>query len=131
PTHVYTYVGQYHVYMVATNSYGCKDTAYRMVEVLPEVMVYIPNAFTPDGNGKNDVFFPKGIGIREDGYKMEIFDRWGELIFVSEKFSQGWDGRVKGTNVIAQEGVYVYKIMVTTLEGDKKYFVGHVTLLKQ
>jgi gliding motility-associated-like protein len=62
---------------------------------------------------------------------MEIFDRWGELIFTSNKLSEGWDGRVKGTGVIAQEGVYVYKIMVTTLEGDKKYYTGHVTLLKQ
>jgi len=131
PSHTYEYVGNYIVYLVAINAYGCKDTARQVIEVRPEVLVYIPNAFTPDGNGKNDVFFPKGIGIREDGYKMEIFDRWGELIFTSNKLSEGWDGRVKGTGVIAQEGVYVYKIMVTTLEGDKKYYTGHVTLLKQ
>jgi gliding motility-associated-like protein len=131
PNHEYQYVGDYTVHLVAINGQGCKDTAVHIIRIEQDVMVYIPNAFTPDGNGKNDTFFPKGYGIREDGYKMEIFDRWGELIFTSDKLTVGWDGRVKGTQTIAQEGVYIYKIMVTTLEGDKKYFTGHVTLLKQ
>jgi len=93
--------------------------------------VYIPNAFTPDGNGRNDIFMPYGYGINEDKYKMEIFDRWGELIFSSSEFRKGWDGTVKGTSQIAQDGVYIYKILVTDLLNNKKNYVGHVTLIKQ
>ncbi len=74
---------------------------------------------------------PYGYGLNEDTYKMEIFDRWGELIFSSTTFRKGWDGKVKGSDVIAQDGVYIYKIMVMDLLNNKKNYVGHVTLIKQ
>jgi gliding motility-associated-like protein len=131
PNHEYASVGEYNVFMVVTNSYGCKDTAKHVIIVEPDFSLYIPNAFTPDENSRNDVFQPKGVGINEDKYKMEIFDRWGEQIFTSNVFSKGWDGTVKGSTQIAQDGVYIYKIFVTDLKGNKKYYVGHVTLLKQ
>jgi gliding motility-associated-like protein len=131
PSHVYNTAGNYDVYMVVINSYGCMDTAIRRVIVEPDFAIYIPNAFTPDQNSRNDVFQPKGVGINEDKYKMEIFDRWGELIFTSNQFRTGWDGTVKGSSQIAKDDVYIYKIFVTDLKGNKKYYVGHVTLLKQ
>jgi gliding motility-associated-like protein len=131
PQHTYSYIGTYDVHLVAINGYGCKDTLRKPIEVKPDMAVYIPNAFTPDGNNINEEFKPKGYGIKDEPYKMEIFDRWGELLFTSENFNKGWNGTVKGTNVVAQEGVYVYKVMVMDFEGNKKYFVGHVTLLKQ
>lgn len=131
PQHTYSYIGTYDVHLVAINSYGCKDTLRKPVEVKPDMAVYIPNAFTPDGNSINEEFKPKGYGVKDEPYKMEIFDRWGELIFTSENFNKGWNGTVKGNNIIAQEGVYVYKIEVMDFEGNKKYFVGHVTLIKQ
>jgi len=131
PNHLYNNIGQYQIYLVAINSHDCKDTATATIEITPDMGVYIPNAFTPDGNGRNDIFMPYGYGINEDKYKMEIFDRWGELIFSSSAFRKGWDGTVKGTSQIAQDGVYIYKIMITDLENNKKNYVGHVTLIKQ
>ena len=131
PSHLYTNVGAYQIYMVAINAYGCKDTATANIDITPDMGVYIPNAFTPDGNGRNDIFMPYGYGLNEDTYKMEIFDRWGELIFSSTTFRKGWDGKVKGSDVIAQDGVYIYKIMVMDLLNNKKNYVGHVTLIKQ
>lgn len=131
PTHPYNQVGQYNVYLVAINNKGCRDTIMHRVEITPDFAVFIPNAFTPDGNGRNDVFNVYGIGIDEERFKMEIFDRWGESVFVSEVFRKGWDGTIKGGSIIGQEGVYVYKILVTDLEGNKKTYVGHVTLLKR
>ncbi|MDP3567398.1 gliding motility-associated C-terminal domain-containing protein [Sediminibacterium sp.] len=131
PSHLYTNVGNYQIYLVAINSFGCKDTATSTIEITPDMGVYIPNAFTPDGNGRNDIFMPYGYGINEDNYKMEIFDRWGELIFTSSAFRKGWDGTVKGSSQIAQDGVYIYKILITDLENNKKNYVGHVTLIKQ
>jgi gliding motility-associated-like protein len=131
PNHLYSNVGSYQIYLVAINAQGCKDTAMATIDITPDMGVYIPNAFTPDGNGRNDVFMPYGYGIKEDMYKMEIFDRWGELIFNSTEFRKGWDGKVKGSDVIAQDGVYIYKITITDLENNKKNYVGHVTLIKQ
>lgn len=131
PSHTYEYIGKYPVNMVAINEFGCKDTLMKWIEVWNDVAVYIPNTFTPDGNGINDEFKPKGYGIKEEPYKMEIFDRWGELLYTSENFHKGWNGTVKGTAVIAEEGVYIYKLNVTDLDGNKKYYVGHVNLLKK
>ena len=76
------------------------------VEITPPVSVYIPNAFTPDGDGLNDIFIPVGKGITE--YTLQIFDRWGELIFQSSDFNKGWDGTYKSEPV--PMGSYVYKI---------------------
>jgi gliding motility-associated-like protein len=131
PSHTYGIVGQYNVFLVAKNAKGCTDTIMHTIEILPELAVYIPNTFTPDGNGLNETFQPKGFGIDEENYKMEIFDRWGTLIFSSNAFNKGWDGKIKGSDVIAKDGVYIYKIFVVDLEGNKKNYVGHVTLIKQ
>jgi gliding motility-associated-like protein len=131
PSHLYNNSSEYQIFLVAINSYGCKDTATATIEITPNMGVYIPNTFTPDGNGRNDVFMPYGYGISEDKYKMEIFDRWGEEIFTSSEFKKGWDGKVKDSSQIAQDGVYIYKILVTDLLNNKKNYVGHVTLIKQ
>ncbi|GIV27350.1 MAG: hypothetical protein KatS3mg027_1164 [Bacteroidia bacterium] len=129
PSHEYTYSGTYTVTLIATNQYGCADYIAKVITIDPEFHLYIPNVFTPDGNGLNDVFQPKGIGIDENDYKMLIFDRWGELIFESNNFQKGWDGSVKGSSGKATQDVYVYKIYVRDLKGNKHEFVGHVTCL--
>ena len=129
PSHEYTYSGTYTVMLIATNQYGCKDFITKVITIDPEFHLYIPNVFTPDGNGLNDVFQPKGVGIDENDYKMLIFDRWGELIFQSNNFFKGWDGSVKGSQGKATQDVYVYKIYVKDLKGNRHEFVGHVTCL--
>ncbi len=128
PGHFYDNAGNYNVYLIATSAFGCKDTAYASVEIVPDFAVYIPNAFTPDGDGLNDIFQPKGVGINEDEYRMDIYDRWGENIFSSTEFRKGWDGSVKGNSKIVPQGVYVYKLFITDLQGNKHPFVGHVTV---
>ncbi|MFN8229583.1 MAG: gliding motility-associated C-terminal domain-containing protein [Bacteroidia bacterium] len=130
PSHLYNLVGTFNVYLVAINSKGCRDTAMHTVEITPDMAVYIPNTFTPDQNGRNDKFLVFGVGIDEEKFKMEIFDRWGELIHSTSNFREGWDGKAKGGDNQAQDGVYVYKILITDLAGKKKTYVGHVTLLK-
>jgi len=131
PSHVYSLVGNYKVYLAATNAFGCSDTAENFIDITPAMTIYIPNAFTPDENGRNDVFMPYGVGISEEKYRMEIFDRWGESIFTSTELKKGWDGRAKGSTIMSQDGVYIYKITVMDYENNKKTYVGHVTLLKQ
>ncbi len=131
PSHNYSLVGNYKIYLAATNAFGCSDTTESFIDITPAMSIYIPNAFTPDENGRNDVFMPYGIGISEEKYTMQIFDRWGELIFTSTELKKGWDGKAKGSDTVSQDGVYIYKITVLDFENNKKTYVGHVTLLKQ
>lgn len=129
PIHYYTQPGEYDVTLIAKNEFQCEDRITKKVTVTPDFVIYIPNAFTPDGNGTNDVFQPKGVGLLETPYKMYIYDRWGEVIFTSENFFEGWDGRVKNTGKIAEQGVYVYKIIVHDTMNREHQFIGHVTLI--
>jgi gliding motility-associated-like protein len=128
-SYTYTYVSNYPVMLIAENVYGCRDTVYRVVSVNEEFSMYIPDAFTPNGDGLNDVFNVKGAGFVEEGFEMRIYDRWGELIYKTNDVYKGWDGTVKG--VPAKNDVYVYKIRCfTTVQNMKKEFVGHVTLYR-
>lgn len=74
--------------------------------VKPGTLIYVPNAFTPNGDGINETFAPKGEGIQT--FKMLIYNRWGELLYTSESLSDGWDGTYNGT--LSQQDVYIYKI---------------------
>jgi len=97
------------------------------VDVSKKVYVYIPNAFTPDGDGINDLFGAKGEGIKE--YRLLIYDRWGEQVFKSESIDHQWDGTYNNNN--APEGSYVYELYVQNEEGnDFKKQTGSVTLLR-
>ena len=107
------------------NGYGCVDYDTVCVYVTKDFNVYIPNAFTPNEDGYNDVFIPVGYGINE--IRLTIFDRWGEQIFTSNETSIGWDGSRKGRQ--CEQGVYVYKAEVKTMAGHTVQYVGHVTLL--
>jgi len=130
PNHDYNYAGQYQVYLVAISNKGCTDTVMHMIGVDADYAIYVPNAFTPDGNGTNDVFRPVGIGIDEASYRMYIFDRWGEIVYTTDNFQNGWNGSVKGSNGgLAEQGVYVYKIYVKDIAGNQHYYVGHVTCM--
>lgn len=125
--HLYTQPNTYTVSLVVTNSFGCSDTTQSIVTIRPDVSIYIPNTFTPNDDGINDVFKPLGVGIQGYNYKMEIFDRWGEKIFETTNFNEGWDGTYKGQKV--KEGIYAYIIVLYDIKGYKHFYSGHVTLL--
>ncbi len=127
PQHTYASKGKYTVSLITTTMNGCTDSIAMEIEVTPVFTLYIPNAFTPDGNGNNDFFMPKGVEISE--FTMMIFDRWGELIFQSNDLETGWDGKANNGDKIAQQGVYVYKIVVRDFSQKHHDYTGHVTLL--
>lgn len=129
PYHVYEMAGDYDVYLVVKNSYGCRDVIMKRIRIEPVYHLYIPNVFTPNGDGLNDVFLPKGVGIDENNYKMLIYDRWGELVYQSNNLYIGWDGSIKNKSNSATQDVYVYKIYTQDLKGNKYEYVGHVTCL--
>ncbi|PIZ05824.1 MAG: hypothetical protein COY57_05220, partial [Flavobacteriales bacterium CG_4_10_14_0_8_um_filter_32_5] len=129
PINEYKDTGNYVVRLIATNNFNCIDTHTVILRINPFFSLYIPNAFTPDGDGKNDMFFPKGVGISEDDFTLLIFDRWGELIFESHAIEKGWEGTYKGESV--KNDVYVYKLNVKDIVHLKRHeFIGKVTLIR-
>ena len=131
PSYSYNDTGSYTVMLVVTNSYGCTDTAFNDLEVLPEYTLYVPNAFTPlNHDGNNDTFFPQGVGIDPENFEMMIFDRWGSMIYKTTDINKGWDGKANGGDKVAQIDVYVWKITTKDFKGDTKQYVGTVTIVK-
>lgn len=136
PTHTYPEIeGTYEVTLVASTPFGCTDTVRSIVNVAEELIFYLPNTFTPDGNDFNETFQPIFTsGYDPFDFHLMIFNRWGELIFESYDASIGWDGTYGGkTNggKIVKDGTYVWKIEVKTkLNDERKIFVGHVNVLK-
>jgi gliding motility-associated-like protein len=132
PIHQYVEVGAYEITLIGTNDFGCSATISRFVEVLEDFAVYFPNAFTPNGDGLNDTFQPSGIGIDPSDYFMQIYDRWGKLVFETDEWSKGWDGKIENKYGESEQSgnVYVYKMRIKDFRGDYHKFNGTATLVR-
>jgi len=125
--HYYNEPGIYNVVLYVTNDFGCRDTAYTQIIIEGASTVYIPNAFTPNGDGINDIFNVAGIGL--NGMGMSIFNRWGNKVFASGNLNTGWDGYDLYTGAKCPIGVYLYTVKVKNFKGEFEDFTGRVTLL--
>ncbi len=131
PTFVYPddTSGTYNVLLTVTNQYGCVNTINGTVFINSVYLFYIPNSFTPDGDGKNEFFRPEGEGIDLSLYTMQIFNRWGELLYEAPANAQGWNGTYNGSPV--QVDTYVWRIVAKELDTPiihENY--GHVNLIR-
>jgi len=125
--HSFPEIGDFNVTLAIENLYGCVDTITKRV-IIEEFLLYIPNSFTPQDDGINDVFLPKGIGVKN--YELKIYNRWGKHFFTSDDLNIGWGGTTDRKDKIAQNGIYVYLINVTDVFGEKHTYNGQVTLIK-
>jgi len=129
PTFSYTDPGTYPVALVVKSDKGCYDTLVRPIVVGEDFGIYVPNAFTPNADGVNDIFQPKGFGVVK--YELNIFDRWGEKVFATTTFDEGWDGTFQGRGkIISEEGTYTWLINCTDVFGKSHELKGHVILMK-
>lgn len=126
--------GTYTVELIAWNGM-CSDTIVKRIIILDNFTVFVPNAFTPDGDGLNDIFFPNGKnhdnieGASE--YSFLIFNRWGALIWESGTPYQPWDGTNAKTGGEVQQDVYVWKLKVwDNVESVLKTYYGRVSLIR-
>ncbi len=126
PFHTYLDTGFFDVTLVVTNKYGCTDTTIHTIYAYPDFVFYIPNSFTPNHNGLNDVFTGKGEGFKL--FYMEVFNRWGEKIYESNDINRGWNGTHR--NEESPIGTYVYKMEVQTPVGKIHNYVGHINLIR-
>ena len=136
PTHDYSQdsVGAYLVTLLATSPSGCTDTAYALIQIIDDIIFYVPNSFTPDGDNINQTFQPVfSSGFDPAEYSMRIFNRWGEVVFETNDATFGWDGGYgNGANYkMMQDGTYTWKIEFTVLQtAERSMKVGHVNLLR-
>ena len=131
PSYTYQTQGSFVVQLLVIHENGCSDTARNLVTVGVANDFFIPNTFTPNGDGNNDIFLPVGIEGQLGQYTLTVIDRWGSMVFQSTEQSQGWDGTwYRTTNKIAQDGVYIYMIRFITEEGNEKIVKGSVTLIR-
>jgi gliding motility-associated-like protein len=110
----------------AINSFGCRATDEVCIDVSRENVIYIPNTFTPNGDGLNDEFYVSGFGFSD--ITLEIFDRWGEKLFASSDVTNGWNGKFKSKD--CKEDTYIYKLSYKTFGSKLTTTTGHVNLIK-
>ncbi|MGZ4036555.1 MAG: PKD domain-containing protein, partial [Bacteroidia bacterium] len=128
PSYTFSAEGTYAIFLVAKNEKGCADTASRVIKINPAFAFFAPDAFTANSDNLNDRFLPVGTGWDVSTYDLSIFDSWGELIFHTNRYDEGWDGKLKGAYV--KNDVYVWKVILKDVQAQRYEFAGHVTLLK-
>ncbi len=135
PIHRYNQFGKYTIMLITTNTYQCTDTAYKEITISGDLV--FPNAFTPNPGGpnggiysindySNHVFFPVAKGVSE--FKMQIFNRWGELIFETNDINIGWDGYYKGR--LCDQGVYIFQAWAKFIDGRTVEKKGDILLIR-
>jgi len=131
PVYVFTEPGWYPVQLTVCNEYGCLDSIYYELELFEDFYYYLPNAFTPDGDGLNDVFGIKGWNISEDNFELTIWNRWGEKIYTITDPNDVWMGNYKDGGHYVPDGVYVWQLVVMNKYSLEMYERrGHVTLFR-
>lgn len=124
PSHSWTAPGQYPIELIVTDSNGCRDTT--ILDYIISSPPVVPSAFSPNGSGENEIFYVLGGPFTE--MELRIYNKWGELIFVSTSQAVGWDGTRDG--VMQPVGVYVYTVHAVTPDGQAHYLEGDVTLVR-
>jgi len=131
PTHNYQMPGTYQVWLYVQNAQNCIDSTSQEIVVEQSVTFFMPNAFSPNNDGNNDIFGPKGMGINNDYFKFYIYDRWGKLQFETNDINYLWDGTSMDTGKLCPQGVYSWVVFLKNHGGTDHIlrFTGTVTLL--
>lgn len=125
-SHTYNTAGTYPVCLIAFNENGCSDTLCQQVTAIVAPLADVPNAFSPNNDGKNDIIYARGYGVGK--MSLRIFNRWGQMMFTSSSLNAGWDGRFKGE--LQPQDVYAYILDIEFTDGTKYRKKGDITLLR-
>ena len=126
--HEYINSGIYTVTLSVNTDFGCSDETSQTIRIPTPYYFYVPNAFSPNGDGKNDIFKPYGYGFNAEKYEFMIFERTGRLVFRTNNYEQGWNGTDNGKK--APFGAYVYVIRTEDMDGEPKEYTGTVTVIR-
>jgi gliding motility-associated-like protein len=129
PSYIYKAAGDYMVNLVVTNNNGCHDSTTRFVHIGEiDYEIWIPNSFTPNGDGLNDVFNVTEIGVSD--FEMVIFNRWGDAVFKTTDPQAGWNGKLNGNQSDCESDVYGYVITVKDRDSVKHIYRNKLKLLR-
>lgn len=130
PSYVFPDTGMIPVQLVITHRFGCLDTLIQFVDVEPKITYFLPNAFTPNEDGKNEFFRGGGFfrGIRD--FNMKIMNRWGGIIFETQDPMEAWNGRKMNSGRLSPNGVYLVYVSYTGPRGMPNEHKGYVTLIR-
>lgn len=130
PSFTFRDTGTYLIEQIVLHKSGCTDTAKTYISILPYVNFLMPNAFTPNNDGLNDVFKPVGTFQGVSYYRLTIWNRWGEMLFESDDPKSGWNGQRNNTGEHAIPGVYAFVLEYINGLGERKTEKGHCTLIR-
>ena len=126
--HSFPDTGSYPVQLIVTSINGCVDTTVRIIEIRKFFTIYIPTAFTPNHDGRNDLFQIKGDGITR--YRLRIFNRRGQIVFVSDDETFSWNGTHIDTTKQVPEGIYLYDLRLEDTNHKKHQYNGSVLVIR-
>ena len=126
PINSYVTAGGYNVSLKVWNNFGCYDELSKEVVVESDYTFWIPNAFTPNGDGIGESFAPRGFGV--EGFSMIVFTRWGEEIFLTKELAQGWEGKLFNGSA-APTGIYTYRIVTEDANRKIRTYQGEIKLI--
>lgn len=133
PTYTYKDTGTYCIQLIAYGpNNSCPDTTTQCIIVLPELLIYVPNAFTPDNNGQNDIFKPVFSDITYiSDFRMSIYDRWGNLVYLTADILEGWNGRANFDGDLVPMDTYVYIItFASRYAPEQSEYFGHINVIR-
>jgi len=132
PQHTYPDSGMFFVQLIVTHLNNCQDTMVKPIDIQPLIFYYLPNAFTPNGDGNNDVFVGKGASDVTDyqSFNLSVWSRWGNLLFESHDPGTGWNGQQNNTGELMPQDVYVYLLKYIDARGKPVTQKGFVTLVR-
>jgi gliding motility-associated-like protein len=125
----YEATGDYIVFMEVRDTNDCVDTISKLIHVYDQLHVYIPNTFTPDGNGLNETWKPILLEYIKEGYRLTVYDRWGQRVFSTNNPDEAWDGTIGGKPA-ENNTTYSYRLVVRDFTGQEFEYVGHISILR-
>ena len=114
--------------VIGTDINGCQDTGFVHINVIPDYSIFIPNSFTPNGDGNNDFFQVYGKKFLWNFFSVKIFDRWGEKVMDSNDYNFSWNGQYMDKPL--NPAVFVYEIQIVFSDGSNKLYTGSITLIR-
>ena len=130
PSHNFNQIGNYFVQLTVTDNFDCTDSYIREVVAVEDYFIWTPSAFTPNGDGKNDLYIPKFHNIIEESFEFFIYDKWGKLVYETTDINSGWDGIRLDNGKIADNSSYSFIAKFITYRNQLQKKTGSFLLLK-
>ena len=131
PIHDFENFGTYLISLFVDNEFGCTDSTSHELILNPSMQIYVPNAFTPDNDGINELFKPVLYGFEVKEYSFQIWNRWGDMIFESADPEEGWMGNSDNGGHFVQNDVYIWKLILKPQHNSEiQELNGWVTIVR-